>query len=94
MDPTPENLQHLSNFLGQTLSPDAAARKQAEAQLTGAKAQAGYPLLLLRLVCSGSVPEQIRLQGAIQFKNLVLQVLFRHSGLFQSVLELRNPIFQ
>jgi len=73
MDPTPENLQHLSNFLGQTLSPDAAARKQAEAQLTGAKAQAGYPLLLLRLVCSGSVPEQIRLQGAIQFKNLVLQ---------------------
>ena len=72
MDPSPENLQHLTNFLGQTLAPDAATRKQAEVQLGNAKVQQGYPLLLLRLVSSAAVPEQIRLQGAIQFKNLVV----------------------
>ncbi|KAJ1493992.1 Cse1-domain-containing protein [Baffinella frigidus] len=72
MDPSPENLQHLTNFLGQTLAPDAATRKQAEVQLGNAKVQQGYPLLLLRLVSSAAVPDQIRLQGAIQFKNLVV----------------------
>lgn len=73
MEPTPENMQHLGNFLGQTLSPDPATRKGAEAQLTQAKVQAGYSLLLLRLIVTDSYPSEIRLQAAIQFKNLVNQ---------------------
>lgn len=73
MEPTPENMQHLGNFLGQTLSPDPATRKGAEAQLGQAKVQAGYSLLLLRLIVTDSYPSEIRLQAAIQFKNLVNQ---------------------
>lgn len=73
MEPTPENMQHLGTFLGQTLSPDPATRKGAEAQLTQAKVQAGYSLLLLRLIVADSFPAEIRLQAAIQFKNLVNQ---------------------
>jgi hypothetical protein len=73
MEPTPENMQHLGNFLGQTLSPDPATRKGAEAQLSQAKVQAGYSLLLLRLIVTDSYPSEIRLQAAIQFKNLVNQ---------------------
>jgi len=71
MNPTPENLQHLANFLGQTLSPDPTARKGAEAQLNQAKVQPGYPLLLLRLVGASEPAAEIRLQGAIQLKNLI-----------------------
>mmetsp|Transcript_1960 Transcript_1960/g.4575 ORF Transcript_1960/g.4575 Transcript_1960/m.4575 type:complete len:987 (-) Transcript_1960:193-3153(-) len=71
MEPTPENLQHLATFLSQTLVPDPATRKQAEVQLAHAKVQQGYPVLLLRLVVANDVQPEIRLQGAIQFKNLV-----------------------
>mmetsp|Transcript_53150 Transcript_53150/g.108402 ORF Transcript_53150/g.108402 Transcript_53150/m.108402 type:complete len:986 (-) Transcript_53150:196-3153(-) len=73
MEPTADNLQHLANFLSQTLVPDPAARKQAEVQLTHAKVQQGYPVLLLRLVVTNEIQPEIRLQGAIQFKNLVNQ---------------------
>jgi len=66
-------MQHLAGFLGQTLAPDPAARKQAEAQLGAAKVQAGYSILLLRMITQAQFPAEIRLQAAIQFKNLVNQ---------------------
>jgi exportin-2 (importin alpha re-exporter) len=73
MEPTPENMKHLANFLGQTLQPDPAVRKQAEHQLSAAKLQPGYAGLLLHLVVQADFPAEIRLQGAIQFKNLINQ---------------------
>mmetsp|Transcript_82019 Transcript_82019/g.220246 ORF Transcript_82019/g.220246 Transcript_82019/m.220246 type:complete len:988 (-) Transcript_82019:468-3431(-) len=73
MELTPENLKHLANFLSQTLLPDPAVRKQAESQLSAAKVQSGYSALLLHLVVQGDVPAEIRLQAAIQFKNLINQ---------------------
>ena len=73
MEPTPENVKHLATFLGQTLQPDPAVRKQAEQQLSSAKIQPGYPSLLLHLVLNVDIPAEIRLQGAIQFKNLINQ---------------------
>mmetsp|Transcript_33282 Transcript_33282/g.84031 ORF Transcript_33282/g.84031 Transcript_33282/m.84031 type:complete len:988 (+) Transcript_33282:209-3172(+) len=73
MEPTPDNMQHLSGFLGQTMSPDPATRKGAEAQLTAAKVQPGYALLLLRMILQDQFPAEIRLQAAIQFKNLINQ---------------------
>jgi exportin-2 (importin alpha re-exporter) len=73
MEPTAENMQHLGNFLSQTLSPDTAVRKQAEAQLSQAKLQGGYATLLLRLIIQPQFPAEIRMQAAIQFKNLVNQ---------------------
>lgn len=73
MEPTQENMKHLANFLGQTLLPDPAVRKQAEHQLSAAKLQPGYSGLLLHLVVQADFPAEIRLQGAIQFKNLINQ---------------------
>ena len=73
MEPTPENMGHLVGFLSQTVSADPAARKAAEAQLGQAKVQQGYSLLLLRVVVAADAPPDVRLQGAIQFKNLVNQ---------------------
>eukprot|EP00282_Hemiselmis_andersenii_P000320 CAMPEP_0114129338 /NCGR_PEP_ID=MMETSP0043_2-20121206/11423_1 /TAXON_ID=464988 /ORGANISM="Hemiselmis andersenii, Strain CCMP644" /LENGTH=980 /DNA_ID=CAMNT_0001222609 /DNA_START=126 /DNA_END=3068 /DNA_ORIENTATION=- len=66
-------MQHLSGFLGQTLSPDPATRKGAEAQLTAAKVQPGYAPLLLKMILQDGFPAEIRLQAAIQFKNLINQ---------------------
>ena len=73
MEPTAENMGHLVGFLSQTVSADPAARKAAEAQLGAAKVQQGYALLLLRVVVAPDAPPDVRLQGAIQFKNLVNQ---------------------
>jgi len=73
MEPTSENMGHLVGFLTQTVSGDPAARKAAEAQLASAKVQQGYALLLLRVVVAEEAPPDVRLQGAIQFKNLVNQ---------------------
>ena len=73
MEPTAENMGHLVGFLAQTVSADPAARKAAEAQLGAAKVQQGYALLLLRVVVAGDADPNVRLQGAIQFKNLVNQ---------------------
>ena len=75
MEPTAENMGHLVGFLAQTVSADPAARKAAEAQLGAAKVQQGYALLLLRVVVAGDADPNVRLQGAIQFKNLVNQHL-------------------
>lgn len=73
MEPTLENMQHLGNFLSQTLSPDAAVRKQSEAQLAQAKTQGGYAILLMKLIVLPQFPAEIRMQAAIQFKNVVNQ---------------------
>lgn len=73
MELTQENMQHLAGFLGQTLAPDQAARKQAESQLAAAKIQSGYSMLLMRLITLAEFPAEIRLQAAIQFKNLINQ---------------------
>ena len=74
MDATPENLLALSNYLKQTMSPDAAARKPAEDFLRSVEGQRGFPLLLLTLLGSqDSSPETatVKLAAAITFKNYI-----------------------
>ena len=74
MDPTPENLMALSNYLRQTMSPESAARKPAEEFLRSVENQRGFPLLLLNLLGSeDSNPEMmaVKLAAAINFKNYI-----------------------
>ena len=74
MDATPENLMALSNYLKQTMSLDAAARKPAEDFLRSLEGQRGFPLLLLTLLGSqDSSPDSptIKLAAAITFKNYI-----------------------
>lgn len=70
MDPTPENIAALSNYLAQSLDP--RTRRAAEASLAQAERQPGFPLLLLALVqneaTEGGYP--VRLAAALFFKNL------------------------
>ena len=74
MEATPENLQALSNFLKQTMSPDSKARNQAEDFLRQHEGQRGFALLLLNLLGSDSNdPEMqtVKLAAAINFKNFI-----------------------
>ena len=74
MDPTPENMTALSNYLKQTMSPDPQTRKPAEDFLRSVEGQKGFPLLLLTLLGQdNSDPEAvcIKLQAAITFKNFI-----------------------
>ncbi|XP_059485387.1 exportin-2 [Neocloeon triangulifer] len=65
------NLQTLSGYLLQTLSPDAAIRKPAEKFLESVEANKNYPLLLLHLVNNQEIDLSIRTSGAIAFKNFI-----------------------
>ena len=74
MDPTPENLQALSTYLKQTMSPETQVRKPAEDFLRSVEGQKGFPLLLLTLLGSdNNDPEaiSIKLAAAINFKNYI-----------------------
>lgn len=71
MEITDENLQTLSNFLQQTLSPDPAVRKPAEKFLESVEGNQNYPLLLLNLLDKANVEQPIRVSAAITFKNYV-----------------------
>jgi exportin-2 (importin alpha re-exporter) len=74
MDPTPENLQTLSNYLKQTMSPVSKDRNQAEKFLQQHEGQQGFSLLLLNLLGSDSNDPQmqcVKLAAAINFKNFI-----------------------
>lgn len=74
MDPTPENLNALSTYLKQTMSPEAGVRKPAEDFLRSVENQPGFPLLLLTLLGSeNNDPEtqSIKLAASINFKNYI-----------------------
>ena len=74
MEPTNENLMALSNYLKQTMSPDAATRKPAEQYLETVERNRGFALLLLTLLRSeDNSPEMaaVKLAAAINFKNFV-----------------------
>ena len=74
MEPTPENLQALSNYLKQTMSPDSKVRNQAEDFLRKHEGQQGFGLLLLNLLGSNSNDadmQTVKLAAAINFKNFI-----------------------
>lgn len=71
MQATPENLQALASYLGQTLSPEYNVRKPAENYLEQVEGTENYPLLLLQLADSDTTDMTIRLAAAINFKNFV-----------------------
>ena len=74
MNPNSDDLATLSNYLRQTMSPDASARKPAEKFLQSVEGQQGFPLLLLTLVGSDNNDpnaQAVRLAAAINFKNYV-----------------------
>lgn len=71
MELTDENLQTLSQFLQQTLSPEPDTRKQAEKFLESVEGNQNYPLLLLKLLDKSEVAQHIRVSSAITFKNYV-----------------------
>ncbi|KDN43192.1 putative CSE1-nuclear envelope protein that mediates the nuclear export of importin alpha [Tilletiaria anomala UBC 951] len=63
----------LAGLFQVTLQPDPGARKAAEAQITAAQSQPGFPQLLLSLIehnSSSSIPLPTRLAAAINLKNL------------------------
>lgn len=74
MDANPENLNALSNYLRQTMSPDASARKPAEQFLQQVEVQKGFPILLLTLLDSNDNDPNVmtmKQAAAINFKNYI-----------------------
>ncbi|CAB3368472.1 Hypothetical predicted protein [Cloeon dipterum] len=71
MELNDSNLQTLSGYLMQTLSPDAAVRRPAEKFLESIEGNKNYPLLLLHLVNKQDLDLSIRTSGAIVFKNFI-----------------------
>ncbi|XP_026476841.1 exportin-2 [Ctenocephalides felis] len=65
------NLQTLSEYLRQTLSPDPNIRRPAERFLESVEVNQNYPILLLNLIDKAGVDDTIRASGAIAFKNYV-----------------------
>ncbi|KAI6658679.1 Importin nuclear transport [Oopsacas minuta] len=68
MDPA---LLSLSEFLNQTLSADDSIRRPAEQGMESLHTEAGYSLLLLKLIQESSVSSHISQAAAIAFKNFV-----------------------
>ena len=67
-----ENLQALSNYLQQTMSPDINLRKPAEDFLRSVEDRQGYAMLLLALLgAERQCGNDIKLAAAIAFKNFI-----------------------
>merc|ERR1719181_1890811 len=64
-------MQQYVTLLEQTTTPDAAAVKNAEAQLTAAQSSAGFAISLLQILHNGQVGINVRQAGAIFFKNFI-----------------------
>ena len=64
-------LLSVSEYLNQTLSPDASVRRPAEQSLQALQTETGYSLLLLKLIQEPSLPPHTSQAAAIAFKNLV-----------------------
>ena len=72
MEMNEENLQALTTYLQQTMSPDINHRKPAEDFLRTVEGQRGYAMLLLALLgTERQVAIDIKLAAAIAFKNFI-----------------------
>ena len=72
MEMNEENLQALTTYLQQTMSPDINLRKPAEDFLKSVEVQHGYAMLLLALLgTERQVANDIKLAAAIAFKNFI-----------------------
>ncbi|KAH7622261.1 putative Exportin-2 [Nannochloris sp. 'desiccata'] len=65
------DLKDLHSALAQTLAPDPALIKQAEAFLKAAQAKPGFGISILQIVTPDDTDIAVRQQGAVQFKNFV-----------------------
>ena len=84
MELNEENLQALSNYLQQTMSPDINLRKPAEDYLISFEGQQGYAMLLLALLSADRpVGNEVKLAAAIAFKNFIKRYF-----LFYNILEM------
>jgi len=71
MEVTEGNIVQLATYLQQTLSPDAGVRKPAEDFLKSVEVNQNYPVLLLSLLSREDGDINIKVAGAITFKNYV-----------------------
>jgi len=71
MEVNEANINQMAVYLQQTLSPDAGVRKPAEEFLKSVEANQNYPVLLLSLVAKEDGDLNIKVAGAITFKNYV-----------------------
>jgi exportin-2 (importin alpha re-exporter) len=69
MQVTPETMQALSSALSATVSPDAAARRQAEEQLSTGESQPGFFLIILELVRADNADSLVQQAAGVYFKN-------------------------
>lgn len=66
-----QSLAALSKYLGDTVSPDATARRAAEDSLRRAESQQGFLQVVLELVRSDSASSVVRQAAGVYFKNTV-----------------------
>lgn len=71
MEINDNNISQLAVYLEHTLSPAAEIRKPAEEFLQSVEANQNYPILLLSLLNKPEVQPNIKIAGAITFKNYV-----------------------
>jgi len=71
MEVNAANIQQLAVYLQQTLSPQAEIRKPAEEFLQSVECNLNYPVLLLSLLNQEGGEANIKVAGAITFKNYV-----------------------
>ncbi|KAK6354172.1 importin-alpha export receptor [Orbilia blumenaviensis] len=64
-----ENMKQLAQLLANSL--DHSQNKEAERQLKSVETTPGFPLMLLRTVATPELPINVRLAGALFFKNLI-----------------------
>ncbi|KAK6529632.1 importin-alpha export receptor [Arthrobotrys megalospora] len=63
------NMNQLAQLLANSL--DHAQNREAEKQLKSVETTPGFPLMLLRTVATAELPINVRLAGALFFKNLI-----------------------
>jgi len=71
MEINDQNLDALSTYLRQTLSPNANERSEAEKTLKQIERNENYSLLLLTLCERSTTPDEIRRASVINFKNFI-----------------------
>lgn len=71
MEINENNLNQLAVYLQQTLSPATDVRKPAEEFLQSVERNQNYPILLLSLINKPDIEPNIKIAGAITFKNYV-----------------------
>ncbi|KAF3935709.1 Exportin-2 [Dactylella cylindrospora] len=64
-----DNMRALATLLANSLDP--SQNREAEKQLKSAENNLGFPLMLLRTVATPELPVNVRLAGALFFKNLI-----------------------